>query len=170
MQIRLIRLLGALWRALGTFWGSLGALGLFVSKQRVDTPKVGGARNATVDEFAMHGVPRCLDDQGEKLQGVGQSGAQAGESLPQLDLKARTSLTPRSSWGDDLSPRSLFSWDAQGTQWHRCQLARLPAARGVLLRSRILGGPKGGPKGPRGPRDPSRGPLGPQRPQVLTAP
>ena len=90
-----------------------------VSKQRVDTPKVGGAHNATEDEFVVHGVPRCLDSQGEKLQGIGRSGARAGESLPQQGLKARTSLTPRPSWGDDLSPRSLFSWDAQGTQWHR---------------------------------------------------
>ena len=52
-----------------------------VSKQRVDRPKMGGAHNATEDEFVMHGVPRCLDNQGEKPQGVGLSGERV-ESLP----------------------------------------------------------------------------------------
>ena len=47
-----------------------------VSKQRVNAPKVGGARNATEDEFVMHSVPRCLDIQGETPRGVGLSGAQ----------------------------------------------------------------------------------------------
>ena len=84
-------------------------------------------------------VPRCLDSQGEKLQGVGLSGARLGESLPQHGLKARTSLSPRPSWGDDLSPESLFSWDARGTQWHRCHLPvvcpQLCVALAFLLRS-----------------------------------
>lgn len=53
-----------------------------VSKQRVYAPKMGGARNATEDEFVMHGVPSCLDtDPGERLLGVGLSGARV-ESLP----------------------------------------------------------------------------------------
>ena len=91
------------------------------SKQRVDTPKVGGAHNATEDEFVMHSVPRCLDSQGEKFQDVGLSGARVGESLPQHDLKARTSLTPRSSWGDDLSPgRLCFLGRARHPVAHRC--------------------------------------------------
>ena len=139
-----------------------GPILLSVSRQRVDTPKVGGARNTIVNEFVMHGVSRCLDDQGEKLQGVGLSGAQVGESLPQHDLKASTCLTPRSSWGDDLSPRSLFSWDAQGTQWHRCH---------PRLLSPSAGGPGGGGPGvqqgaqwplgaPRRPLGALRGPLG----------
>ncbi len=36
-----------------------------------------GAHNATEDEFVMHSVPRCLDNQGEKLQGGGLRGAGA---------------------------------------------------------------------------------------------
>ena len=59
------------------------------SKQRVDTPKMGGTHNATEDEFVIHSVPRCLDDQGEKLQGVGLSGARV-ESLPR-----RVTISPR---------------------------------------------------------------------------
>ena len=31
------------------------------------------------------------------------------------------SLSLGSSWGDDLSPRSLFFWEARGAQWHRCR-------------------------------------------------
>ena len=54
---------------------------------------MGGAHNATEDEFVMHSVPRCLDNQGEKLQGVGLSGARV-ESLP--------------TKGDDLSTGACF--------------------------------------------------------------
>ncbi len=37
-----------------------------LNKQRVDTSKVDGARNATLDEFSMHDVPRCLDNREDK--------------------------------------------------------------------------------------------------------
>ena len=40
----------------------------------------------------MHSVPRCLDNQGEKLQGVGLSGARVGESLPRL-ARGQTGVT-----------------------------------------------------------------------------
>ena len=60
-----------------------------MSKQRVDTPKMGGAHNATEDEFVMHSVPRCLDSQGEKPEDVGLSGARV-ESLPR-----RVTISPR---------------------------------------------------------------------------
>ena len=40
-----------------------------------------------------------------------------GKSLPPV--------CPKASWGDDLFLRSMFSWDAQGTQWHRCRPNRL---------------------------------------------
>ena len=43
----------------------------------------------TRDEFRVHGVPRCLDDQGDKHQGVGLSGARV-ESLPR-----KVTISPR---------------------------------------------------------------------------
>ena len=45
---------------------------------------------------------------GEKLQSVWLHRARVGESLPQQDLETRRTLTLRSSWGEDHSPRSLF--------------------------------------------------------------
>lgn len=41
-----------------------------------------GAVRMTLDEFGIHSVPRCLDSQEEKLQGVGLS----GDSLSQLSI------------------------------------------------------------------------------------
>ena len=49
-----------------------------VSKQRVDSPKVGGA---TEDEFVMQCTP-LPRRQGKNFQRVGLSGARVGESLP----------------------------------------------------------------------------------------
>ena len=64
------------------------------------------------DELCMHNVLRFLGNQGENLQGVGLSGSLLGDSLLSSLLDSKP--------GDDLSLKTLFFWDAQGTQWHKC--------------------------------------------------
>ena len=61
---------------------------------------------------ALHGVVLP-----PHLPGDGKSPGQ--DSLPK---------PPAKGMGDDRAATRLFSWDAQGTQWHRCQ----PITKGIL--------------------------------------
>ena len=80
-----------------------------MSEQRVDNPNMDvPAMSPGRIRMQCTPLPRR---QGKNFQRVGLSGARGGISPPLVCSKA--------SWGDDLSPESLFSWDAQGTQRHR---------------------------------------------------
>ena len=50
--------------------------GVYTQQRMRGRITVSGADRMTKAEFGMHDVPRCLDNYGEKHQGVGLSGAQ----------------------------------------------------------------------------------------------
>jgi len=80
---------------------------------------VSGADRMTKDEFGMHDVPRCLDNHGEKHQGVGLSAEQESKEAEASLVGYSRRVTPLAFIHRRVRP--LDGWMVVASPYHHVE-------------------------------------------------